>query len=207
MNAAERARRNAQAVELHLAGLTAATIAERIGLSVSATRKVISAGLAERAGKPEDLPDDARTELARIDGMIAAKWAAARRGDVEAIDRVMKLNERREQIARPRVNSHRMRRSLDTTVEASREINKRLDAAIIEGVAVLAEQLDDVLAYGTRGEITKTLHLLPHYKNLLESMLATPAARRAAGIQAQDAGKGRLAHLQSVTSIARGGPA
>lgn len=207
MNAAERAKRNAQAVELHLAGLSTAKIAEQIGLSPSATRKVVSAELAARVRGQEALPDDARTELARIDAMIAGVWARARRGEVEAIDRVAKLNERREKVARPRLNEHRMRAAVDTTVGASRDIDRRLDAAVIEGAQLFADQLDDVLANGTSLEVTKALYLMPHLKNFLESMLATPAARRAAGIAAQDAGRGRLAHLQSVTSIARGGTA
>jgi hypothetical protein len=205
--AAERAKRNAQAVELHLAGVPTAKIAEQIGLSPSATRKVISAGLAERVGGQANLPDDARTEVARIDGMIAAIWARARRGDLDAIDRVARLNERREKVARPRLNEHRMRTAVDTTVGASRDISPQLDAAVIEGAQLFADQLDDVLANGTSLEVTKALYLMPHLKNFLESMLATPAARRNAGIAATDAGRGRLAHLQNVTSIARGGPA
>ena len=204
MNAADRARRNAQAVELHLAGVSAAKIAEQVGLSASATRKVIRTGLQERVGGAEELPDEARTEVARIDGMIAAIWARARRGDLEAIDRVAKLSERREKVARPKVNGHRMRLAVDTTVSGTREVNPVMDAAVIEGAQVFADQLDEVLANGSSWEVTKALYLMPHLKNYLEAMLATPAARRAAGIAAVDSGKGRLAHLQSVTSIARG---
>jgi len=202
---AERARRNGQAVELHLAGVPTAKIAEQIGLSPSATRKVISTGLAERAGGPESLPDDARTELARIDGMIAAIWGQARRGNLDAIDRVARLNERREKVARPRINDHRMRTAVDTTVDASREVNRVLDAAVIGGAQLFADQLDAALANGTSVEVTKALYLMPHLKNFLEAMLATPQARRAAGIAAADSGRGRLAQLQNVTSIARAG--
>lgn len=203
-NAAERAQRNRQIMELHLAGIPTGKIAEQVGLSAPATRRVISTGLAERGG-PEDLPDDARTELARIDGMIAAIWAQARRGNLDAIDRVARLNERREKVARPRINDHRMRTAVDTTVDASREVNRVLDAAVIGGAQLFADQLDEALANGNSVEVTKALYLMPHLKNFLEAMLATPQARRAAGIAAQDSGRGRLAQLQNVTSIARAG--
>lgn len=206
MIAAERARRNAKILELHLAGIPTGKVAEQFDLTPSAVRKIVAAGLEARA-EGATLTDEARTELARIDAMIAAIWVRARQGDLDAIDRVQKLAERREKIARPVLNQRRMREAVDVTIGASREINRRLDAAVIEGTQVFADQLDDVLANGSAMEKTKALYLMPHLMNYLGAMLATPAARRAAGIAAQDSGRGQLARLQNVTNIARGGSA
>jgi hypothetical protein len=205
MTAAEdRATRNAKAAELHLAGITTGKIAEQLGITPVVAKKAVAAGLAERAGTA-DASEEVLTEIARIDAMIAGQWARARRGDKDAVDRVLKLGERREKLARPRRNEHQLRGGIDRTIESSKVLIPTLDAGLIDSTRTLADHIDHVLANGTDLEVTKALYLMPHLKNYLESMLATPAARQAAGITAQDAGKGRLAHLRSVANQARNG--
>lgn len=206
MTAAEdKAKLHAQAVELHLAGIPVGTIAEQLKVTEAAAKKAVQAGLAERVGKVADTSDAVLTEIARIDAMIAGQWARARRGDKDAVDRVIKLGERREKLARPRRNPHQLRAGVDQSVSASKALIPTLDAGIIDLARTVADHIDHVLANGTDLEVTKVLYLTPHLKGYLAEMLATPAARQATGAAAKDAGKGRLAHLKSVANQARNG--
>jgi hypothetical protein len=202
--AEDQTKTKAKAAELHLAGITAATIAEQLGITPAAAKKAVQAGLAERAGQV-DASEEVLTEIARIDAMIAGQWARARRGDKDAVDRVIKMGERREKLARPRRNDHRLRGGVDTSIQSSKVLLPNLDAGLIDSARTMADHIDHVLATGSDLEVTKALYLMPHLKNYLDSMLATPKARQEAGLAAQESGKGRLAHLKSVAEQARNG--
>src|SRR3954454_17991503 len=118
MTAAEdRATRKAKAAELHLAGITTGKIAEQLGITPVVAKKAVAAGLAERAGTA-GASEEVLTEIARIDAMVAGQWPRARRGDKDAVDRVLKLGERREKLARPRRNEHQLRGGIDRTIES-----------------------------------------------------------------------------------------
>lgn len=86
--------RRARALELHLAGATYESIAKAVGYaSKSGAHKAVQEAL-DDLGKYG--PDEAtETELARLDAMLTGLWPKARRGDVQAIDRVLKIGERR----------------------------------------------------------------------------------------------------------------
>lgn len=86
--------RRAKALELHLAGATYESIANAVGYaSKSGAHKAVQEAL-DDLGKYG--PDEAtETELARLDAMLTGLWPKARRGDVQAIDRVLKIGERR----------------------------------------------------------------------------------------------------------------
>lgn len=86
--------RRAKALELHLAGATYESIANAVGYaSKSGAHKAVQEAL-DNLGKYG--PDEAtETELARLDAMLTGLWPKARRGDVQAIDRVLKIGERR----------------------------------------------------------------------------------------------------------------
>lgn len=89
--------RRKQALELHLAGATYDRIAEACGYaSRSGAHKAVQEALKERA----ELVDAqvAETEIARLDAMLTGLWPKARRGDVQAVDRVLKIEERREHL-------------------------------------------------------------------------------------------------------------
>lgn len=101
LSAHERIRR---AVELHLAGATYEQIADQLGYgSRQAAHKAVTRQLARDGAdhrKAGRVPDHVRqevinSELARLDAMQMGLWARARRGDVQAIDRVLKIGERR----------------------------------------------------------------------------------------------------------------
>jgi hypothetical protein len=84
--------RHNRALELHLGGATYAAIAGLLGYaSKSGARKAVQTALGDR----RDLSDAVRTELARMDAMLTGLWAKARRGDLQSVDRVLKISERR----------------------------------------------------------------------------------------------------------------
>ena len=83
----------AKALELHLAGATYDTIAEQVGYaSRSGAFAAVQAALDAGVPVGDDL---VQTELARLDAMLSSVWAKARRGDLAAVDRVLKISERR----------------------------------------------------------------------------------------------------------------
>lgn len=90
--------RRTKALELHLAGATYEAIAKAVGYaSKSGAHKAVQEALKD-LGAPPSNSEANETELARLDAMLTGLWPKARRGDVQAIDRVLKISERREQI-------------------------------------------------------------------------------------------------------------
>lgn len=114
MTTRDNAERNARALELHLAGVPYVRIAQAIGLaSKSAAYEAVQTALRAKQEQEEQAapaevdaldaaPDSGdvvtngvRSELARLDAMLTGLWPRARQGDVKAVDRVLKLGERR----------------------------------------------------------------------------------------------------------------
>lgn len=90
-----------------------------------------------------------------------------------------------------------LRDAFDRTVDAS-ELVKPVDAALIEAGRKIADRVDEATATGEGQEVTKALYLVPHVVNILREMLATPAARRAAGLDKEgESGGGKLTLLQN----------
>lgn len=87
--------RQGRALELHLAGVTYDQIASMLGFGDrSAARKAVVREMARR--RVGDTPAAAgELELARLDAMLRGLWPAARRGDVRAVDAVLRVQERR----------------------------------------------------------------------------------------------------------------
>jgi hypothetical protein len=79
--------RRGQALELYLAGATPEVIAQTLGYaSGDEAREVIQGAFGVGA---------VAAELARLDALLTGLWANARRGDVQAVDRVLRIGERR----------------------------------------------------------------------------------------------------------------
>jgi hypothetical protein len=194
--AEDRAQQRNKAIDLHLASLSDKKVAELVGVSVAAAKRLIREGLNERVGD-ERLSDNVQTEIARIDAMISGMWAAARRGDVNAVDRVAKLQERRAKLVTPRENRHEMRKAYDKTVELSKEI-KDVDVGAVELGRQYVDRIDEAVATCEGQELTKALYLGPHILGVFRELLATPAARAAADRGDEDNVGGKLAHLRSV---------
>lgn len=81
-----------------------------------------------------------------------------------------------------------LRDAFDQTVEVNRLVEP-VDAALVEAGRKIADRVDDATATGEGQEVTKALYLVPHMVNILREMLATPAARRGAGLKEEDRGK------------------
>lgn len=89
--------RREKALELHLAGASYDQIAKACGYAGrSGAYKAVQDKLKERAENVDELPQE--TELARLDAMLVGLWPAARRGNVQAVDRVLKIEERRAEL-------------------------------------------------------------------------------------------------------------
>ena len=71
--------------------------------------------------------------------------------------------------------------SFETTVKAS-ELIRPVDAALVETGRQIAAQIDYAVENLTGQDLTKALYLSPHLVNILRELMATPAARHAAGM-------------------------
>lgn len=79
--------RGAQALELYLAGASSDAIAETVGYkSGGAALEVVRQAIGD---------GPVAAELARLDALLTGLWANARRGDVQAVDRVLHIGDRR----------------------------------------------------------------------------------------------------------------
>lgn len=89
-----------KAVELRLAGASYGQIARALGYSdrTNARRAVRSRMEAQQAtsrGSTNAQREAAELELVRLDALLTGLWPKARRGDVQAVDRVLAIEQRR----------------------------------------------------------------------------------------------------------------
>lgn len=83
-----------RAAELRLAGVGYEQIAQQLNLASGVEAQRL-AQEALQASLQDPLPDVVRLELERLDALLVGLWGKARRGDVAAADRVLKLMDRR----------------------------------------------------------------------------------------------------------------
>ena len=79
-----------------------------------------------------------------------------------------------------------------------------LDEGLVAAGLAIADRIDEAMASGEGQEITKALYLVPHMMNVLKEALATPAARRAAGVTHHDEETGKGARLRGLRGGAAG---
>jgi hypothetical protein len=170
-------------------------IAEQQNLTPEAARAYFDKALA--ATDPEFLR---ALENDRLDRLHVAVWPAAAKGDVNAVDRALRISERRERLSQPaKVNDHAFRDAFDKSAATSASLNVNLDAALVEAGRKIADQVDEAAASSQGVELTKALYLVPHMLNVLREMLATPAARQSAADSAPTGPQeGSLAKLRAV---------
>ena len=93
MTAAERRR---QAVELRKAGATYERIGAKLGVSAQAAWKAVDKALAATKRATSEAAETVRQiELSRLDAMQAGLWLTAIKGNHGAVDRVLRIMERR----------------------------------------------------------------------------------------------------------------
>lgn len=88
-----------QALLLRRSGLSFSAIGQRLGLSKSRAHALVQMGLEDAREQVAAHSDQLRTEeVSRLDGMLSKIYAKAARGDLQAIDRVLKISERRARL-------------------------------------------------------------------------------------------------------------
>lgn len=88
--------RQAKALELRRMGKGYAEIAAAVGIGKSQAHRLVQAGLQDARDQIAARADDLRAvELSRLDGMLAGLWPDARKGNQGAVDRVLRIMERR----------------------------------------------------------------------------------------------------------------
>ncbi len=94
---AEIAERRRKALDLRKAGASYDAIAQQLRLSGSGSAyKIVQAALKATYREPAD--DVRKLELERLDRLTLALWSRAQQGETEAIDRVLKLMDRRAKL-------------------------------------------------------------------------------------------------------------
>lgn len=180
-------------LEMRRAGVTFDVIAERLHITAKSAKALFDTALGSY-----DPAYTAALEADRLDRLHLAVWPAAARGDVQAVDRVLKISERRDKVlAEPRENDHALRNAFDASAATSTQV-QAVDAALMESGRKIADRVDEAVASGEGQEVTKALYLLPHMVNVLREMLATPASRQAAGIVANEHAEGKLSRLRAI---------
>ena len=95
--AIDEAERSRSAIEMRKAGLTYDVIAQRLGFANrSGAFKAVERGIRSIMREPAD--DLRSLELERLDTIQVGLWTKARSGDVQAIDRLLRIMERRAKL-------------------------------------------------------------------------------------------------------------
>jgi hypothetical protein len=189
-----------QVLNFRRAGLNFDVISERLNLTATAAKAMFDQALAAH-----DPAFGRALESDRLDRLHAAVWPEALKGNLDAVDRVVRISERRERVARvPKVNEHALRNQFEESVKTAFELRPDVDAALIEAGRTIADRVDEAIATGEGQEVTKALYLLPHLLNVLREMLATPQSRaNASAAAAKNAPPappvdGKLAKLRAI---------
>lgn len=186
----------AQVLNLRRAGVQFDVIADRLQIDPSRARALFDQAIAS-----QDPEFQRALELDRLDRLHAAVWPRALKGELDAVDRAVRLSERREKVsAAPKVNDHALRNAFDQSAQTSEELNPGWDSALMEAGRKIADRVDEAVATGEGQEVTKALYLVPHMVNVLREMLATPASRASAKQSAPAAPprEGKLAQLRAI---------
>jgi len=93
------AARTRKALDLRIAGATYERIASALGISKSAAHKAVARGMNSIRANNESTAQELRDlEVARLDRMLVGLWNGARNGDAQAVDRVLRIMERRAKL-------------------------------------------------------------------------------------------------------------
>jgi DNA-binding CsgD family transcriptional regulator len=88
--------REEEALSLRIKGYTFQEIGNALEMTLEGARQCVKRGLAKLDGEIKDVAADVRDlEVARLDVIIKVLWAQVEAGDVQVIDRVLKIQERR----------------------------------------------------------------------------------------------------------------
>jgi hypothetical protein len=85
------------AFDLRRAGASYELIAEKLGYASPKSAEGAIRNRLKSLYKPDDVEEVVMMELARLDALQLVAWRRAREGDLSAIDRILKIMERRSQ--------------------------------------------------------------------------------------------------------------
>jgi len=132
--------REQAAVKLRMGGATYEEIGATLGITAMAAYKAVKRALARVIAKTNEDASELRTlELQRLDKLLLALWGRASKGDDAAVDRVLRVMERRAKL-----------RGLDAPVQVSgpdggpiqtADVSERSDAERIRAVDSLVAAL------------------------------------------------------------------
>ena len=95
----ESAQRQQKAIDLRLAGATFEKIGDALGVSRQAAHKMVGRAVSQMAEDNADAIERVRAiEVARLDRLLLGVWQPARSGDLRAVDRALKIMERRARL-------------------------------------------------------------------------------------------------------------
>jgi hypothetical protein len=183
---------------LRRAGARWDSIANQLNITPTVAR-----GLFDKVMRSYDPELNVALEADRLDRLHMAVWPSAVQGDVNAVDRVLRISERRDKVVTtPRNNTHALREAFDESARTSEQLHEGWDVALLEAGRKIADRVDEAVASGEGQEVTKALYLVPHMLNVLREMLATPAARANAAAKVPPAPEpsteSRVAQLRSM---------
>ena len=93
---ARKLERQAKALELRRMGKGYVEIAVHLGIGKSQAHRLVQEGLSDaRAQVDADASELKAEELSRLDAMLSGLWPDARKGHLGAVDRVLRIMERR----------------------------------------------------------------------------------------------------------------
>jgi hypothetical protein len=88
-----------QALELRRAGKSFTEIAQALGLGRSYTHRLVQSAMREAVAQIAQAGDELRAmEVDRLDALMVTVWPMARRGNLGAVDRVLRIMERRARL-------------------------------------------------------------------------------------------------------------
>ena len=88
-----------EALELRKAGASYDQIGKQLRITKQSAHALVAGALKDMREKTEDdALDVIRLELERLDAMLLGMWDEARRGKLDAIDRVLRLMKRRAEL-------------------------------------------------------------------------------------------------------------
>ncbi len=201
-----RDRRDAQALELWRAGTSFDLIAGQLNFKDAEAAEAAAVREMERSPQPNPV-DLHRLELHRLDVLQMDMWPKARRGDKAAVAAVLDIQRQRQRLQSPSsAGDISLLDAVNETIAATTELDASRDAALIASAQKIAAHVDEATKEDGKVEVAvKALYMIPHLNNILQQMLATPAARRAV----EDAVKGeahgsRLVNFQEEARKRRG---
>lgn len=88
-----------QALELRRAGMAYSAIGQKLGISRSRAHALVQLGFEQAREQVTASAEDLRTEeVSRLDGVLAKVYEKAAKGDLQAVDRLLKIGERRAKL-------------------------------------------------------------------------------------------------------------